>query len=119
MTYCALALTHMVYLGRTGISGDAWDSPAEVVALAMNSSPTHHLKNTCSGILGIKSFQTRVRILATATQPGERGDHLELVFGEKSESTELGVMMALNEEYGSFPPIGCHCRGREPRSRKE
>ena len=75
----------MMYLGSTGISSGSWDSVAEVVALAMNSSPTQHLQNTCSGIIGVKPFRTRVRILATASQVGEKQDHLELVFGEKDE----------------------------------
>ena len=93
----------MVYLARTAISSDAWDSTAEVLALAINFPPTHHLQNTCSGIFGMMSFRTRVRIVATANQPGDREDHLELVFGEPSEAAAPETKMALNEEYGSLP----------------
>ena len=113
VTYCTLALSHMVYLGRSGISSDAWDSAAEIIALAMISSPTHHLSNTCSGIIGMKTFRTRVRILATADRPGEKEDHLELVFGEVSEATKPEVKMVLNEEYGSFTSHACHRCGYE------
>ena len=98
ISYCALALTHMIYLGTTGLSSDAWDSAAEVVALAMNSAPTEQLKNTCSGIIGVKPFRTRVWILATASEPGEREDHLELVFGEKSEATAFEIKIVPNQE---------------------
>ena len=99
ITYCALAVGHMFYLGSTGISSGCWDSAAEIVALAMNSASTQHLQNTCSGIIGMKPFKTRVRILATANAAGEH-DHLELVFGEKTEAQGRGVRMEFNKEYG-------------------
>ena len=89
----------MIYLGSTGISSGCWDSAAEVVALAMNSAPTQHLQNTCSGIIGMKPFRTRVRILATTSAAGEQ-DHLELVFGENAELHGRGVKMEFNREYG-------------------
>ena len=107
MAYCALAIAHMVYLAKTGISSDAWDSTAELLALAINSPPTHHLQNTCSGIFGMKTFRTRVRILATAERSSQQKDHLELVFREASEATVPEVKMLLNEEYGRLPPNGC------------
>ena len=101
ITYCALAIGHMIYLGITGISGSSWDSAAEFIALAMNSKPTQHLQNTCSGIIGMKPFRTRVRILARASSTGEE-DHLELVFGEKAEEQRRVVRMELNKEYGAL-----------------
>ena len=87
MTYCTLAFCHILYLGTSGVSSDAWNTAAEVVALAMNSPPTQHLQNTCSGIYGLKPFQTTVRIIATARARGGKEDHLELVFGAQSEAT--------------------------------
>ena len=104
IAYCILALGHIFYLGFTGLSSDAWDSAAEVVALAMNSSPTQHLENTCSGIYGIKVFQTTVRIVATKRESSGTEDHLELVFGDESEAKGPEVRMKMDEEYGSFPP---------------
>ena len=111
--YCVLAFSHLIYLGISGQSSSAWDSAAEIVALAMNSTPMEHLKNTCAGIIGIRPFQTRVRILATASQAGEKGDHLELVFGERFEVTTQTTKMALDEEYGSFPSQKCGSCGHE------
>ena len=87
-----------------GLSSDAWDSAAEVIALAMNSSPTQYLQNTCSGIYGMRPFQTTVRIVATAPTPGEKQDHLELVFGPSSEAKTSQVKMEMNEEYGAVHP---------------
>lgn len=79
----------------SGISSTAWDSAAEMIVLAMNSSSTDILQNTCAGIIGKKIFETPVRILVTDKQ------HLELVFGEETEFT-TGSMSSLmmNEEYG-------------------
>ena len=101
IAYCSLAVGHMIYLGSTGISSGSWDSAAEIVALAMNSAPTQHLQNTCSGIIGMKPFRTRVRILATRSTAGEE-DHLELVFGEQAEAQGRGVNMEFNKEYGAL-----------------
>ena len=103
VAYCILAVCHIFYLGIAGVSGDAWDSVAEVMALAMNSSPTRHLHNTCSGIYGIKPFQTTVRVVATSGEASQKGNHLELVFGEQSPSQESGVKLEIDEEYGGFP----------------
>ena len=103
ITYCTLAVAHIIYLLSTGLSSDAWDSAAEVITLAMNSSPTEHLKNTCSGIIGMKPFRTRVRIIATSNVTGVEDDHLELVFGEKSEAETPEVEMQIDQEYGSLP----------------
>ena len=103
VTYCVLALCHILYLGIFGISGDSWNSLAEVVALAINSSPTRHLQNTCSGIYGMRLFRTKVRVVATAQEAGGKEDHLELIFGEKSEAKKPQIKLVVGEEYGSFP----------------
>ena len=97
VAYCVFAIVHIIYLGLTGISSTAWDSTAEMMVLAMNSSPTKHLQNTCAGIIGIKPFQTLVRVLAT-NGIDHKADHLELVFGniEQSNFKRLEV----NQEYG-------------------
>ena len=103
IAYCTLALCHIFYLGVFGLSSDSWDTAAEVVALAMNSSPIRHLQNTCSRIYGMKPFRTTVRIVATAQEAEGKVDHLELVFGDKSEANKPQVKMEVGEEYGSFP----------------
>ncbi len=101
LVYVTLAFAHILYLGISGISSSAWDSTTEIVALAMNSTPTKYLQNTCAGILGIRTFQTRVRILATNNNLGQ-DEHLELVFGEDSEWNTLMTRLALNKEYGAL-----------------
>ena len=103
ITYCTLALCHIFYLGIFGLSSDSWDTAAEVIALAMNSSPTRHLQNTCSGIYGMRPFRTIVRIVATTQEVGGQEDHLELVFGDKAEANQPLVKMEIGKEYGSFP----------------
>ena len=102
--YCLLAFSHLIYLGISGISSTAWDSTAEMMALAMNSSPTRHLQNTCAGIIGIKTFQTRVRILAAAsTDESKRDDdHLELVFGQDDQGTTHMERLAMNQRHGKL-----------------
>ena len=68
----------------------------------MNSSPTTHLQNTCAGIIGARTFQTPVRILAT--KGGRDGrkeqEHLELVFGPMNEEEAKLSGVKVNTEYG-------------------
>lgn len=95
LVYCILVLAHMIYSVFSGVSSTAWDSVAELLVLAMNSSSTEILQNTCAGIVGKKVFETHVRILATDKQ------HLELVFGEETEATKGSMSsVMINEEYG-------------------
>ena len=93
LAYCIIALAHIIYSGITGLSSTAWDSIGEVIALAMNSSPSAHLQNTCAGIIGTKAYKTNVRVVAT------KGDHLELVFGETTQDANFEEM-EVNREYG-------------------
>lgn len=58
--FCVLAFGHTIYLVVSGVSSNAWNSTAEVVALAMNSSPTVYLHNTWAGIIGVNTFKTPV-----------------------------------------------------------
>ena len=50
LIYCLVAIAHIMYAGISGISSTCWDSIGEVTALAMNSTPTVMLRNTCAGI---------------------------------------------------------------------
>lgn len=96
LAYCVLVVAHLIYSAVSGISSTAWDSTAELVALAMNSSPTETLQNTCAGILGKRAYQTRVRVLKTSEK------HLELVFGEVKDPNADISQLAMNEKYGSI-----------------
>ena len=95
-TYCILVLAHIIYSAISGVSSTAWDSVAELVALAMNSSPTEILENTCAGIVGRKVYQAHVRVLKTSEK------HLELVFGEIKDPNADVSELVMNEEYGSL-----------------
>ena len=83
LIYCALVLGQIICSTIFGVSSTAWDSTAELVALAMNSSPTEIRQNTCDGIIGSKALKTPVRVLKT-TQ-----GHVELVFGKVKNPNAL------------------------------
>ena len=87
-----------------GISFTSWDSIAEVVALAMNFTPTEHLRNTCAGITELHIFKLPVRILVKRDTDGE-GEHLELVFGQASEKEIDKNAIQVNRAYGSMAKI--------------
>lgn len=75
--YAALALLHISFTIWTGMSSQAWDTVAEIIALAMQSRPTDALQNTSAGITTATVFTQMVKVVQT----GENGGHLELDFG--------------------------------------
>ena len=92
--YCLLTFGHFLYAAMTGVSSSAWDSVAELVALARNSSPTEALQNTCAGIIGTRGFRSIVRIRETTE------GHLELLFGDEGDYKVQTSELKLNEKYG-------------------
>ena len=104
LLYCAFAITHTFYAGITGISSTCWDSIAEVTALAVNSSPTTALRNTCAGITEFDIFKLPVRILAMRDEEGD-GEHLELVFGNLDEKSVENRVIKPNRVYGTMPSV--------------
>ncbi|KAL8835187.1 MAG: hypothetical protein Q9170_003433 [Blastenia crenularia] len=110
--YCILALGHVIYSGITGMSSNAWDTIAEVVALAINSTPTAALRNTCAGISELHIFKLPVRVLVSKDVEGE-GEHLELVFGQMDEEKITGRTIETNRTYGTLP------RGVEEERKKD
>ncbi|KAL9026399.1 MAG: hypothetical protein Q9180_007491, partial [Flavoplaca navasiana] len=87
---------------RQCISSNCWDTIAEVTALAMNSSPTAALRNTCAGITELHIFKLPVRILVSKDEEGE-GEHLELVFGSVDEEKMSERTIKANRTYGTLP----------------
>jgi hypothetical protein len=71
--YVLLALFHVIYSVRTGISSSSWGSGPEFTALAMNSEPASELKNTGAGIQTVEVFKSKVKVKA-------RGDELQMMF---------------------------------------
>ncbi|KAL8754912.1 MAG: hypothetical protein Q9184_004957 [Pyrenodesmia sp. 2 TL-2023] len=100
--YCLLVAGHVLYTGVTGISSNCWDTIAEVTALAMNSSPTAALRNTCAGITELHIFKLPVRILVSKDEEGE-GEHLELVFGTVDDEKMSERTIKANRTYGTLP----------------
>ncbi|KAL9599780.1 MAG: hypothetical protein Q9179_003455 [Wetmoreana sp. 5 TL-2023] len=100
--YCLLVIGQMLYCGITGISSSCWDTIAEVTALAMNSTPTAALRNTCAGISELHIFKLPVRVLVSNDEEGE-GEHLELVFGQVDEEKMKEKTIVANRTYGTLP----------------
>lgn len=111
MVYCLLVLGHTIYSGITGISSNCWDTIAEVTALAINSTPTAALRNTCAGISELHIFKLPVRILVSRDEEGE-GEHLELVFGQVDEAKTKERTIKPNTTYGTLPR-GCIGEGKK------
>ena len=104
LIYCLLAIIHMIYAGVSGISSTCWDSIGEVTALAMNSTPTAALRNTCAGISELNIYKLPVRVLAFRDEEGD-GEHLELVFGNLDEKTLENNTIKANRVYGTMPAM--------------
>ncbi|KAL8682702.1 MAG: hypothetical protein Q9186_001298 [Xanthomendoza sp. 1 TL-2023] len=105
LLYCALVMVHVVYTLTSGVSSTSWDSITEMMALAVNSNPTKHLRNTCAGVAQMAIFQLPVRIL-TNKDMGEDDDHLELVVGGVEELVSRRCRIQENREYGTMPRFG-------------
>ena len=105
LAYCVVALGHILYAGITGISSTCWDSIGEVTALAVNSTPSVLLRNTCAGITEINIFKIPVRVLALRDDENSDGEHLELVFGNVDEKTIEHQVIKKNRVYGTLPLI--------------
>ncbi|KAL8961291.1 MAG: hypothetical protein Q9193_002135 [Seirophora villosa] len=109
--YVLLVVGHTLYSGITGISSNCWDTIAEVTALAVNSTPTAALRNTCAGISEFHIFKLPVRILVSKDEEGE-GEHLELVFGRTDEEKVQERTIKANRTYGTLPR-GCVEEGKK------
>lgn len=107
LIYCLFALLHIIYAGISGISSTCWDSIGEVTALAMNSTPTAALRNTCAGITELNIFKLPVRVLAFRDAEGD-GEHLELVFGNLDEKALENKTIKANRVYGTMPTVTAH-----------
>ena len=100
----AFAIAHVLYAGISGISSTCWDSIAEVTALAVNSSPTTAIRNTCAGITEFAIFKLPVCILAMCDEEGE-SEHLELVFGSVDEKSVENRVIKPNRVDGTMPSV--------------
>ena len=107
LIYCLVTIAHIIYAGALGISSTCWDSIAEVTALAINSTPTAALRNTCAGITELNIFKLPVRVLAFRDVEGD-GEHLELVFGKLDEKALENKTIKANRVYGTMFDLKAH-----------
>lgn len=80
LIHLAIAATHTAYIIYVlVIRGDgmviSWSTVAELISLAMNSSPSPRLQDTCAGVEAAKTWRQVVSV--RETYPG----HLEMVVG--------------------------------------
>ncbi|KAI4268412.1 MAG: hypothetical protein L6R38_007850 [Xanthoria sp. 2 TBL-2021] len=102
LIYCTLVMGHVCYAAISGVSSTSWDSITEMVALAVNSSPTIQLRNTCAGITQMGVFQLPIRILTRKDAGGEDEDHLELIFGAVDGTVARRCRVQENHDYGTM-----------------
>ena len=104
LLYCFLVIMHIIYAALSGVSSTSWDSIAELMALAINSSPTTKLRNTCAGITQMSAFSVPIRILS-CKDPDSCNDHLELVLGDVDPSIAQDCRIRENHAYGTSVEI--------------
>ncbi|KAL8866333.1 MAG: hypothetical protein Q9198_008932 [Flavoplaca austrocitrina] len=102
LIYCILVVGHVCYAAISGVSSTSWDSITEMVALAVNSSPTIQLRNTCAGITQMSVFQLPIRVLTSKDAGGEDEDHLEFIFGAVDGNVAKKCRIQENREYGTM-----------------
>lgn len=63
--YVGIAIVHVAVSVFTGITSSSWDTPGEIMVLALNSTPPRdQLKNTGAGISKISTLKLPTRIEA-------------------------------------------------------
>jgi hypothetical protein len=84
-----LGLHLVIALVHTGITlwfkntSESWDSIAELVALAYNSSPQNALKNCGAGIRLRSTLSQRVKVMAVDKKESGAGENVELIFCDR------------------------------------
>jgi hypothetical protein len=79
LSYALVVLVHVVvvlyaWFRKQYYGGECWENVADLVALAMNSSPTDKLNGTSAGVENSDTWESIVKIRETG------GQHLELCF---------------------------------------
>lgn len=97
LIHTLLVLIYMVFVCCTGISSGAWSNIGEMLVLAMNSTPTRKLRNTCAGVAEAETWG----LVATVRE--HDGNHLELVMENDGRGRQdgTGVKVEFNKSYGS------------------
>lgn len=92
LIYCFYVAIYTTIMFIKPLSSSAWDSIAELTALAILSAPTDKLHNTSAGVEMMNTFREPVNIRAVGS------DHLEIVF-HNDEQKRAADMVQKNKEY--------------------
>ena len=79
LLHAVLALGHVIFFVGGGKTFNSWSTTGEMLALAWNSNPTDHLRNTSAGIGRTATWQ---QIIPVREMDGER---LELVLKDSEQ----------------------------------
>jgi hypothetical protein len=85
MIYCIITIGYIIYTIATGSTSTAWNSPIEVIALALQSKKPVHLGHTSVGIDSIETFRESVGIRVNEQ------DKVELVFAHDRDIGARGL----------------------------
>ncbi|TGO47997.1 hypothetical protein BOTNAR_0498g00040 [Botryotinia narcissicola] len=98
-----LALAHTVIITHMGWTSKILKSLCEILVLAINSSPSMVLDNTCAGIDRLDTYKQIIKVRETSFE------HLGLVMnGDEDKHTEKVV---IDKEYGSLDKKEAfHCK---------
>lgn len=92
--YCIFVLAYVLYTFITGRSSTTWRSISDLVALAMNSTPSKVLRHTSSGIAQTDTFRKLISVREV-----EEHERLELVFKEDDERNGPYRVVAVGRGY--------------------
>jgi hypothetical protein len=83
LVYCIVTILYIIYTLITGSTSTAWSSAVELVALALQSERSDHLRHTSVGIDSLKTFKQGVGIRIN------KDDALELVFESDADTRHM------------------------------
>lgn len=100
LLYAVLAVIHMGIVMTSGISSSTWGTVGEMLVLAINSSNSAQLQNTCAGVRSSTTWGLVANIRETADQ------HLELVLaGDERSGGRVCMPPKQDKAYGNVPSI--------------
>jgi hypothetical protein len=94
IAYCLITLIYISYTIITGHTSIAWDSPTELMMLALQSKEPNHLGHISVGLDSMDTFRQGVSIRVNTVNIGDTGEtreKLELVFDHDEETEKRGL----------------------------
>jgi hypothetical protein len=93
-TYCIITLLYVTYIITTGHTSVAWDSPTELIMLALQSQEPKDLGSVSVGLDSPETFRRGVGIRVSTVNDDAAGvtrEKLELVFEDDKETNRRGL----------------------------